>query len=643
MKQLVVVDNKKEKLPYPGQLVPPPMEPLVDPADLGKGIIVPRDIFERTLEELDWTYHQITRGEFPYPFNEQGKDYRERLQLFQLAIICEDSLLWCTAFLREPEDPDHLDPYQFFDYQIPSLRDPGSVVHQDGAEVGKTREIVAWTLWKNFTVRNGSGLIGAPQQIHLDEIIDAKLEQLDYNPALARALVRHKKQPHHQFKLSTPFKEDYRPSGHDGQAYRGVHARTFVIKDEAAKDKNVKTWSEFWRASKPGAVARIYSVPDGDRETEYYRLTMAAEKSWPPSDKELRGDDQEKPKLETAKEMPANMTFTRYRWSKRMMPFPYWSPERKQFYIKRYNGEDSPEFRHNVDGEHGDPVNTVFPWHQLKLCVRDVPEYRCLKVLVDAGKGEVLVSGYRCDYEIGIDGPTPRHKLLIDDTYPAGTFFRFDDEGDSEFKRLIRGFFSAVPGLKRGGSDFGFSPDPTEITIWNIIGKRERLVGRLQLKQVTYDQQCQAQDAMDDVYGTQQESLKWGTDFGNAGSAVAHDLQGLQIYEDKNYDDRLSGFMFQSTTDNIDENGEPLLDPKSQKPVKITLKELATDLIVKKVQRQEMEYPADEDIISAYTNHTCRQGERQRIYSKDNDHLIDSQRVATLAGVLGCDVEDLFA
>ena len=78
-------------------------------------------------------------------------------------------------------------------------------------------------------------------------------------------------------------------------------------------------------------------------------------------------------------------------------------------------------------------------------------------------------------------------------------------------------------------------------------------------------------------------------------------------------------------------------------PAKITLKELATDLLVKKMQRQQLEYPPDQDIILAYTNHTCRIGERQRIYNKENDHIIDADRAQELAGVLGNTVEDLFA
>ncbi|WP_020675546.1 hypothetical protein [Geopsychrobacter electrodiphilus] len=622
---------------YPGLIVPPPMAPLNAESDLGKGILVPHATFERILENLDWTWQQLTRGEFPPAIYKLGKDTHERLQLLQLAIICEDPLLWCTAFLREPEDIDHKDPYQFFDYQVASLRCETSVVHQDGAEVGKTREIVAWSTWKNHTCPSGSGLIGAPLQVHLDEIIDAKLEQLSYNPLLERRLVKHKKQPYTQFKFSNGFKEDYRPAGFDGNAYRGVHAKTYGIVDEAAKKKNPKQWSEFWRSLKPSATGRVYSVPDGDRESGYYKLTQRAT-----SNTDETAGGQEDAGKSDFKDFD-NYVWTLFRWGKDLMPAPYWTPERKRFYVDQYGGEDSPDYRHNVLGEHGDPENSVFPWAQLKHCIRDVPEYRVLKVLVDTAKQEVIVKGSRCDYVIGTDGPQPSEIILREELFDQTQLFEVDESGDSQFKRLIREFFVSVPGLRRGGGDFGFAPDPTELTIWNIIGKRDRLVSRLQLKQVTYDQQCQALDAMDDLCGGVADTATWGTDYGNAGSAVAHDLQGLQIYQHKSYEDRLRGFMFQSTTDNVDESGEPLTDAKTGKPAKITLKELATDLIVKQMQRQLLELPADPDIISDYTNHTCRIGERQRIYNKQKDHLIDSHRTQKLAGVLGQEVEDIFA
>lgn len=591
------------------------MQPLESVHDLKKGLVVPSEIFDSTLAELDWTWHQVARDEFPPPFSS--------LDEFQLAIICSNRLLWCQAFLREPTDPDHNEPYSFFDYQLDSLMDPGSTVHQDGAEVGKTREIVALAMYYFCNVRGGSGLVAAPQQTHLDEIIEGMDSQFRWNPDLEALRTRWKKQPHHAFYSANDFKIDFRPAGFDGEAFRGIHAETFGMFDEAAKAKNKKQWSEFWRALKPNAVARIYSVPDGDRETEYYKLTMRAQG-----------------KEETADKGPgSNLRFRLYRWGKDLMPFPFWSPERKRFFIEQYGGEDSPGYRHNVLGEHGDPENTVFPWHQFKLCVRDIPEYRALRVLVDSARGDVIVEGYTCAFTLGDEGPMANKTLLLDEHFSAGRFFAQDEHGESEFRSLIRSFFSAVPGMTRGGADFGFAPDPTEITAWNVIGKRHRLVARLQLKQVTYDQQCQGLDAVDDVYNPQ----TWGTDFGNAGSAVAHDLQGLKIYAAKDYSNRLRGFMFQSTTENVSEDGEPITDAKTGKASKITLKELATDITSKKVQRQEIEFPPDQDIITAYTNHTCRMGERQRIYNKENDHLIDSQRVAVLAGVLGEAVEDLFA
>ncbi|HJO56142.1 MAG TPA: hypothetical protein QF423_05665, partial [Candidatus Scalindua sp.] len=170
-------------------------------------------------------------------------------------------MLWSRCFLREPEDPDHNDPYNFFDYQEESIRYDGHAIHKDGSEVGKTREIVAYSLYEAMTTPNGSGLIAAPLQGHLDEIIEAMDEQLTWNPELGRT--RHhprikggwKKHPYHTWYFygkSHRFKIDFRPSGYDGAAYRGIHATTFAVKDEAAKDKNKKQWSEFWRAMKPG-------------------------------------------------------------------------------------------------------------------------------------------------------------------------------------------------------------------------------------------------------------------------------------------------------------------------------------------------------------------------------------------------------
>jgi hypothetical protein len=676
-------------------------EPIQKLSDLNKDILVPREIFELWLQTWDWTFHQLARNEFPVPFSS--------LDEFQLACICSDPVLWCQSFLREPEDPDHEEPYNFFDYQKESIRYAGHVTHKDGSEVGKTREIIAYCMHQAYTTANGSGLNGAPQQTHLEEIIEGMLDQMTFNPELEKALLKYKKHPHHTFYFSNRFKLYFRPSGFDGEAYRGVHVRTFAIKDEAAKDKNKKQWSEFWRSMKPGCVGRIYSVPDGDRSCDYYKLGQRAIRTETPTDIEQRllmslfrlqkskiqGErfipmpsiediyghiedkycniDRHSPEggIPSGRKMDApiesehddikenhqeieidsfknvgkhiqDIKFKLFVWPKIIMPEPFWSDERRKFYIDQYNGEDSAEYKHNVLGEDGDPESSVFPWEQFKSCIKDIPEYRCLKILVNSSSNEVSVNGYKCELAPGDSVPVLRTISLLDTYYRKNGFFDSDTNNESFFRRLIKSFFSSAPGLKRGGADFGFSGDPTEIIIKSIIGKRERFVARLQLKHVTYDQQADALDAMDDVFGPP-ETISWGTDFGNAGSAVAHNLQGLPQYAHKNYDDRLKGFMFESTSDNVDEDGDPIIDAKTEKPAKITLKELATDHMVKKMQRLEIEYPADPDFANYYPNHTVSNAGKHRIYKKKDDHLIDAERTEKLAKLLHTETEDLFA
>lgn len=667
-------------------------------SELRQDIRVPRSIWEVWLETWDWSWHQVARNEFPEPFRE--------LDEFQLACICADRVLWAQCFLREPEDPDHKDPYNIFRYQETSLRYPGAAIHKDGAEVGKTREIVAFASHAAYTIRNGSSLIGAPMQSHLDEIIEAMDDQCTWNSDLGdgRWHKRHrdgwKKHPHHAFYYSNGSKIDFKPAGDKGVAFRGVHARTCAILDEAAKLKNKPQWSEFWRSLKPGCVPRIYSVPDGDRSCDFFKLGQRSVRT-PDQEGKIEGrltDHDElqrrmllslfriqKKRIQGSRDIPMpaidelhgaktttpappyqggepaestdapvvnpdsfkeasnyvkKIQFKLFHWPKWIMPAPYWSAERRQFYLDQYNGEDSPEYKHNVDGEDGDPESSVWPWEQFRYAVKEIPEYRCLKIMVNSGHNEVSVHGYRCEFVPGDDGAVARDIALIDTVYNKGTFFSSDAD-ESDFRKLIKSFFQYVPGQKRGGADFGYSGDPTEILVKNIIGKRKRVVARLQLKHVTYDQQCQALDALDDLYNP--ADITWGTDYGNAGSAVAHDLQGLPQYEHKNYDDRLKGFQFESTTDNIDEDGEAIIDAKDEKPIKITLKELATDHITKKMQRMNLEYPPDPDIIVGYPNHTVSHAGKHRIYKKKDDHIIDADRAETLAEILGVEQEEGFA
>ncbi len=620
--------------------------------DLKKDIVVPRADFEIWLERHDWTYHKLSRNEFPSStFANYFTDHFKRqarfkdLAEFQLACICNDPALWVPSFLREPEDPDHIDPYALWTYQIESIRHIGPTLHKCGAEVGKTRELIAYGLWKAFTVPGGSALIGAPQLTHLEEIVDAKLDQLEWNEDLKPSLIKHKKVPHHSMRWASGFKEDYRPAGHDGEAFRGVHVRTYGALDEAAKLDNRKQWSEFFRALKPGCIPKFYSVPDGRRDTEFYRLGKLAE-----------GSDKAEASvaIKAASKYIQSLKYKIFVWPKTIMPPPYWTPERKTKYIDEYGGEDSPGYQHNVMAQDGDPENPVFPWTQLQYVIKEVPEYRCLKILVDDKNNEVIVRGYKFSISGYNGGPVPEPATLIDTTFPlkgqGKGFFEYDlvshPDGtvkmiESEFRLFLKSFFTKVPGLNRIGGDFGYSQDPTELVVKNIVGKTKTIVARLQMKHVTYDIQDQAFDALDDIY-CMRDTISGGTDLGNAGSAVMHDLCGLPQYRHKDYENRLKGFQFEGTTENLDEEGEKILDAKNNEPVKITLKELATDHMSRRVQRLTVVYPPDTDIVTYYTGHTVRAG-KHRIYDKKNDHIIDADRAEELADLLGIEVEDDFS
>jgi hypothetical protein len=581
-------------------------------ADLKKGILVPREDFEAWMQKWDWTYHQLARGEMPLGF--------ESLDEFQLACICADSVLWAAAFLREPDNPDR--PYSLWDYQQESVRYPGNTLHECGAEVGKTREILVYLMWKAFTEYRGSALVGAPQFVHLMEIIDAIEEQLDFNPDLKSSLRDHRKHPHHSMKFASGFKIDFRPAGFDGTAFRGVHVRTACLMDEIPKAKNPDIFKEFWRAGKPGCAYKLYGTPDGDRSCEAYRLSQKA-------DGKLEEDNDDFTK---------SLSFRKFKWAKTLMPDPFWTEQRRRFYIDQYGGEDSPGYQQNVLGNWGDPENSVFPWHQFSKLLKDLPAYRVLKVLVDDSQGEVTM--FAAEYRPGPpseDGKRGGYEetILFDRRLPKSKF---------DIRSEIKSLFTGEPGLWYGGGDLGFSQDPTEILIKLKFGKIHRTIARVQLKGVSYDQQAEAIDALDDVFDGDKMTMGWGLDFGNAGSAVCHILQNQEQYAAKGYEDRLSGYQFGATYEAVNEDGEVLLDPHTQKPVKLTGKELATDLLVTKMQRQELQYPHDPDIMLYYPNHTYREGTRHRIFKKEDDHLIDADRVLTLRIILpGDGTEDIFA
>jgi len=576
--------------------------------------VVDPDGFEQWLAARGWVWQKLGRGE-----------YGVSLEEAQLRYVCEDPVLWCRAFMTEPDTGE---PYQFWDYQQESIRAwDQDAVHQDGAEVGKTREIVGLVLWGQctgfgFTITNPSILVGAPQQTHLNEIIMAieahvgEGEGADgKKPLINRFWRRPTKSPHYLMRWKGPRCTKgqlgliyFRPAGYDGESFRGVHVNAMGLMDEAAKLKNKVQWSEFYRALKPGAVTRVYSVPDGDRNTEYYRMTQSA-----------------------VRDLPMGRPGVRlFHWSKKLMPEPFWSDERDRQFQARYGGKDSPGYQRNVLGLHGQQENPVWPWALLESNVRDVPEYRTLKLVVDDVRGEVEAEAYSVELKQQQGKKYGERHLILERTIDL------EELNDPETRRdavraLLRDVFEPQEqAVLFGGGDLGFAKDPTELTLSREVGAELRDIARIHAKGVSYDLQCELIFCLDELFGFQ---AAWGIDFGNAGTAVVQMMTNYEIYQDGHYSDRMTGFQFAGAVDAIDENGEPLEEEDERgnvKPVRLPAKELATNLITARFQHRGWALPYDEDVLSDMSNHTAREGARNRIFSKENDHTIDARRAQIL-------------
>lgn len=576
--------------------------------------------FEWWLEQKGWNIHQLDRGEF-------GLDIEQA----QLLYIIEDPVLFARAFMNEPDTGA---PYEFFDYQVPSARAWfQDVIHQDGAEVGKTREIVVLIVWGSTTgfggsVRNPWSLIGAPQQTHLDEIIMAVEEHFGVadgqtggdKPLLHHLWAKPKKHPHYMHRFLTMNPDNparpsiarvyYRPAGYDGESFRGVHVNGLAMMDEAAKIKNAKCWTEFWRALKPGCRRRMYSVPDGDNSTEFFRMCQQAIEDLPPDQPGLR----------------------KFHWPKTLMPAPFWSEERKREFIRLYGSADSPGYVRNVLGEHGQAENPVWPWYLIEPNLRDVPEYRAIKLVADNERGDLRVTAYGVDMHY-VDGrKAPRERMITDRDEDLSTFKAKDEaQRQAAIRALLREFLQPFgPGVYWMGADLGFAKDPSEIMLWREIGTELRRIARIHMRGLGYDQQCDVIYCLDELLDFQGA---WGVDFGGAGTAVVQFMQTLDRYARGHYEDRMTGFMFAGAVDAIDEDGNVLEEENKQGElvaVRLPAKELATNLITTRMQRVGFALPYDADVIAHYTNHTAREGSRWRIFSKENDHDIDADRVAIL-------------
>ena len=272
---------------------------------------------------------------------------------------------WGEAFLLNRDNTSRrYREYQREDLECPSPR----VVHMDGRAVGKTVDLSTLVLWFAFTHPGKSALIAAPYQGHLDTIIEEVEFQIDHVDALRDSLARNakgrpriKRQPYFEIAFTNGVMLYFRPAGDRGTAFRSLHV-DYLLVDEAAWLPEA-AWHALRQCLNAGGLFRIYSTPNGLRDTTYYRITEDVEKEW-----------------------------THFHWPSWIAPD--WDEQRERDLLAFYGGRDTPGWQHEVAGEHGKPSYGAFNVSQVIRAMTILPNYR--KVTIT---GEALES---CENEAAI-------------------------------------------------------------------------------------------------------------------------------------------------------------------------------------------------------------------------------------------------
>ena len=526
-------------------------------------------------------------------------------------------------------------------------------------------------------------LVGSALDGDLDEIWEEVEWQLSANPFLRRSLRNSTTKPYRRLTWRNGLRCLFRPAGHDGRAYRGIHVKGFLLHDEAAKVVNPRSWAEFWRAAKPGCEIRIYSVPTGDRECTFQRIAdnafPAESIAFPDAprvliEQLLRSESGGIPEevRALARDLGGRV-WVKFHWPKTIMPAPFWCEERRQEFIGFYGGPDEPGYVHNVLGLPGDPEYSVFPERLLKPALTWIPDYLSLSLRWDTRANQLdahsrrLNPAYPWAEEPHSDRPAAEGRSEdgaqlseIEDRVrehrsepapgrrPADPEVAEETEGDTNLQPfftvlqdtldisgwdhwnadrrretitdLARFFVRPIPGDLTAGVDVG-SASVTEILFQRRNVLSDTLVLRLHLTGWNWYAQRDFILALDEIV---RPAGGWGIDATGVGRVLV-DLLAPELAE------RLSGYVFNRATPALDPTtGEPQLDPNTGREVLISYKELGTQLIERRLHGRGLELPFDPEVRHLLANHTYSQTGDTRRYSKVNDHLVDALRVAEL-------------
>lgn len=321
---------------------------------------------------------RLDRG---HPSRDLVSNYAENTGCESLHDLAASDLYWDQVACIEPAGLK-----QTFDLSVPDFFNfvaNDIVVHNS---INLTTDVLHFA----FISRGQKGLVAAPHQGQLDTLIEEIEFQLDHNPALMGSVAIGKtgkpkiaRKPYFRIEFSNSAILYFRPAGAHGDSFRSLHVERIWV-DEAAW-LSERAWKALRRCLNQGGRMRVYSTPNGLRNTTYYRLTRSASSQV-------------------------------FRWPSWLNP--EWNEQMETELLEFYGGRDSSGWQHEVAGEHGKPAYGAFNAEHLNLAIRELLEFQRIVIT-----GEELND---CETE---EDAANRLELLLNLSPQTGVFWLGGDLG----------------------------------------------------------------------------------------------------------------------------------------------------------------------------------------------------------------------
>lgn len=295
---------------------------------------------------------------------------------------------------------------------------------------------------------------------------------------------------------------------------------------------------------------------------------------------------------------------------------PNWTAQERQEKIDTYTSRDSPDYRRNIYGEHGDATNPLFVLARLMACV-------------DQDRGS--------EYNVDVYAQRKINYELLQSTGMPIEQFLADLPGSHKIG--YSGYYA--------GMDVGFTNHPSEILVFGqVAGKGEvlKLLTRVQLARIDATDQMTVIDEIFRFYGPTLRAF-----------AMDKTGNGLPIWQQmlrnspQHVRDRIKGYNFSAKYAVEFEDREM---EKGEKPEDLVVErgiiEYTSDKLREYVDSKRLLLPFDQELLSEWQGQSYTvvksagspYGKRE--YSKGKMHTLDAGKMMIAAKTLE-NIEEILA